>query len=1086
MKEEESNTLDFIEKNVTLLIDKECDKRKVLERMSDFKKRTKKNLPDLSVVIYNFLSLYVETGFFITADDLVQFIANKNYVRKEIYTAQREELIKIFYRSKETGMQKKFSPNEVLTLIAIRRAADKAEKSSIEIESKELNTIREQKKAEKEEIENKRLELEKERSNLEALKNSLKLEVDEENLPEFFEDENKESEVIWWKRLGLITNPFPAGNKGLDKVVQLSTESKKPGKLQGDELFHKLLVRTPIMNEFDVKLHTPESDFLDNTFVVIGGYGSGKSVFFEYLQRKALLENIFPFIVWVDAEEDVGSSIKNLYRSILKCKALGDKYLELFQVHLEDSIRDFSKEEIQKVLVNIKKSSHYVGFLIIIDGLHKIPELAKISLRVVGDLQNLLETLSSNGASSTLLIAGDIEWNLELTVNKTLSGTISANNVIEIPETTPNVALDMFNKRFQYLSVDTEKPSYKLLSHHTDALQKKLRVRTASKLTFRDYIDELLPSLKKGDSQYIQAINPRYQKETMFKIYKFLENNHSDFFKKLTLMRDSHTRRPEVAINLLKTLISSFPFVRKDSEFFKNQMGYLALLRKYEFIQEGYNSKKEIGFGISRDILKFNSDLKKEFGFEFGDVLLEIFENYFLNKKEAVSSFEDPELTVSRQLEKLLASNQVLRRKIEEYLKIIIQGGDLVTTESLELEHTEDLLNTVKNYAFNILKSLLATMGLDVKGIRAYEDARTIVLKANFNWLFTKIESFDPLQRKIYHLEKVLKDFDEKQYYDLVSSFNRFAFDSVTLLTSISRTDLVHLDSRNLTIQDLEVLFEMNLSFDRGEYKKVAEKMVNHFENVCRQIIYDILYVKYGPKYSKRLGDTINDYIKSIRSSTVSNFVRKSQDENVLFDCDRWHYGLIMLDKHKHGKEIIQNKIFADVVEVNGNTQNWTQIFSHIFTVNRELLDEWIYSIDSFSIAVHHNYSNSTFESNIDRMKPTISSFIEILRDLNYGYIKLIQSCCKITEDQNDSEYYTFSFQGNKDIDHLYRIKISKLRLEQIEATLRSHPFSIIQLQDYGSEEKREYFVAIAQLLKQSHCKLEIQNGFYVLRIQQQ
>lgn len=1075
--------MDFIEKNVTLLIDKECDRQKILERMSEFKKRTKKDLPSSRVIIKFYLALYIEAGFFKSNDDLLEFISNKNYVRKEVYTSDREELLETLNKFIESGTQKKFTPNEVLTLIAIRRAKDKAEKSNIEIESKELDSIREQKKAETEEIDLKRRQLEKERSELEALKDSLKIEVDEEKLPEFFEDENKETETIWWKRLGLLTNPFPSGNKGLDKVVQLSTESKKPGKFQGDELFHKLLVRTPIMDEFDVKLRTPEADFLDNTFVIIGGYGSGKSVFFEYLQRKALLANIFPFIVWVDAGDDVGESIKNLYRSILRSKTLNDKYLELFQIHLEQSITDFSKEEILKVLGNIKSASHYVGFLIIIDGLHKIPELAKTSLRVVGDMQNLLETLSGNGASSTLLIAGDTEWNLELTSNKSLSGTISANNIVEIPETTPNVALEMFNKRFQYLSIDPDKPSYKLLSHHTDALQKKLRVRTASKLTFRDYIDELLPSLKKGDSQYIQAINPKYQKETMFKIHQFLENNHADLFKKLTAMRDYHTKRPQVAINLLKTLIASNPFLKKDSDIFKDNTGYLALLRKYDIIQEGYNSRKEIGFAPSRDVVKFNNDLKKDFGFEFNEVILEIFERFFLNKKDADLNSDDIEVSVSQQLERLLASNRIVRKKIEEYLKVIIEGGNLVVMDSLELKHTENLLNIVKSYAFNMLKSLLSLVGLDVKKMKNYEDARNIILKSSFNWLFNKIESFDPLSRKIYHLENGQNDFDEKDYYDLVSSYNRFAFDLINLLSKVSRTDLVHLDSRNLTIKDLECLFNINISLDEGEYKKAAGYLVEHFENVCHQIIFDILYVKYGFGYMKRLGSTVNEYIKSLNSSTTASFVRIPEEKNALFRCDRWHYGLIMLDKHKHGKETIQNKIFTEAQETKSDTQNWTQIFSYIFTVNRELLDEWIYSIDSFSIAVHHNYSNSTFEANVDRLKLTISSFIEILRDLNYGYIKLIESCIKLRENQVDSSY-TFSFLENKDLDHLNQIKVSNVRLEQLKATTGKPSIRVINFEDYDNEEKREQFVAIAQLIKESHFKLEIQNGFYLLKRQ--
>lgn len=1088
MDENESNVLDFIERNVKLLLDKDCDRRKILSQMSDFKKRMKKDLPKVKTIIFEYLGLYIEAGFFKSADNLIEFITSRDYVRREIHTSEREELIKKFYHFNGLDPNKKFSWDEVLTLIAIRRAAHKAEKTKIDVVSKELDSLLEKKKSTEEEIGLKTKKLEQERAELEDFKkaiDSLRIDFNEEKLPEYFEEENKETEVIWWKRLGLVTNPFPAGNKGLDKVVQLGSENKVVGEFHGDELFHKLLVRTPTMEDFDVKLRTPESDFLDNTFVVIGGYGSGKSVFFEYLQRKTLLANIFPIIVWVDAEDDVGESIKNLYRSILKSKTLNDKYLELFQTNIEEVIRDYSKEEILRVLSNIKDSSRYVGFLIIIDGLHKLPELAKIALRVVGDLQNLLETLSNGNVASTLLIAGDTEWNLELNMNKSLSGTISVNNVIEIPETASGVALNMFNKRFQYLSIDSKNPSYKLLSSHTSALQKKLRVRLASKLTFRDYIDELLPSLKKGDSQYIQAINPKYQKETMFKIYQYLENSHPSFFGKLLVLRNSHPKKPVVALNLLKTLIGSYPFVKKDSDFFNNQMNYLALLRKYELVKEGFNSKKEIGFAISRDVNEFDTGLRKEFGFESGQVLLEIFEKYFLNQKDVETSPEDPELTITRQLDKLLVSNPVIRKKVGDYLKVIIEGGDLVRKESIELEHMEDLLNTVKDFAYNLLKSLLSLVGLDVKRISAYEDAREVILKSSFNWLFTRIESFDPLSRKIYHLEKVLHDFDEKQYYDLVSSYNRFAFDFIDLLTKISRIDLIHLNSRNITVKDLGVLFDIYMSIDTGNYKKAAESMVNHFENKCRQTIFDFLYIKYGTKYEKRLGNLVNEYIKFSRSSKTSSFVHRTVEENVLFDCDRWHYGLIMLDRHKHGKEAIQNKIFAEAVEGTNNTQNWTQIFSHIFTVDQELLDEWIYSIDSFSIAVHHNYSDLTFEENVDRLKATINSFIEILRDLNDGYVKLVKSCYKITDYQVDANSFSFSFLENKDLDHLSSVKISNNHLEQLESRIKGNSsMKLINFEAVELGERRQYFVALSQLIKERHCTFSIQNGFYLLSCQ--
>ena len=76
LNEEESNSLDFIEKNVTLLIDKECDRQKILERMSEFKKRTKKDLPSSRVIIKFYLALYIEAGFFKSNDDLLEFISN--------------------------------------------------------------------------------------------------------------------------------------------------------------------------------------------------------------------------------------------------------------------------------------------------------------------------------------------------------------------------------------------------------------------------------------------------------------------------------------------------------------------------------------------------------------------------------------------------------------------------------------------------------------------------------------------------------------------------------------------------------------------------------------------------------------------------------------------------------------------------------------------------------------------------------------------------------------------------------------------------------------------------------------------------
>ena len=120
---------------------------------------------------------------------------------------------------------------------------------------------------------------------------------------------------------------------------------------------------------------------------------------------------------------------------------------------------------------------------------------------------------------------------MALKEDTSLSGSISKNNLIELPEVDMLSAYNMVNKRFSAFAEDTER-AISIPKSNVERLSNALKKRTSRPLTFRDYIDELIPSLKEGDTKNIH-VHPLYSKDLINSIFQELQTNYPVLLNRL-------------------------------------------------------------------------------------------------------------------------------------------------------------------------------------------------------------------------------------------------------------------------------------------------------------------------------------------------------------------------------------------------------------------------------------------------------------------------------------------------------------------------------------------------------------------------
>ncbi|MCK5283256.1 MAG: hypothetical protein KAK00_07645 [Nanoarchaeota archaeon] len=899
-------------------------------------------------------------------------------------------------------------------------------------------------------------------------------ELVEKEFEYFTEEERKETKNIWWKELGFIGDPFPGENKGLIPTVESRfTHEKDISEEKRIEFFDNILIRNDIFNDFDTRINKNLGDFLGNSFVMIGGFGSGKSVLFEFVEMHASKNNILCIPVWINCKKDIDELYRDLYKQILRSPNLKRRYSELVGIELGSRVNNFDKEEVCDVLSEIKSVVDIRGVLFIIDGMHIMEDLSKNALKFVKSLQNLSEPLNQFGIKSTFMIAGALKWINDIKQDSGLSGSVSKRNVITLPEADSSIAYEMFNKRFKAFSKDKNNFSH-ISKNNIERTYKILRKRLSRPVSFRDYIDELIPSVKEGDLKNIY-INPLYSHEILNKIYNLLEKEDTSLFEKINYVKKYFSKYPKNVIKIMKVLIGISSFKSKDSRFFSENRTFLSLLLKFGLIKEGISSNT-VGVRPSDIVSKFDAKLKNEFGYRFNDIILALSREKILAAENKKLYYEElpEEIKI---IQNLLIQNPEWKSELEDIFQDVLK----VHSEIIETRvFSESIVNKCKDSICLLFSALFKIIKIPNKGFKEFQEINEYILSEELKWLFDYIKVYETFYNKIYKIQNEGAT-ENVVYAELIADYKR-AFLAITKIIqdSVRTHHIMSINHPLFKISDMARFYKIRKEYMETNYTNTAKEFGIYYEEKMRLNLHNIFRIKYGEDYRFSLGVKVNQSIKTNQDKSDRSIYHKRDNPNFLYDADRLDYAYLILDNYR-GQ--------------NNKSQNWNHVFSYIFySIPRNTLEHYFTIIHPFITGDAHHWHKSVWEDNLDHLREAMSYFAKICQSLNNSYLLLLDANNILIEKGNDNEkgkiYFSF-YADCKDKDSLKPLIINTTVFNRIwayiDSLIQSDKEVKINFEEPLDIEHKfkckydEFIGTLAYGIKKQKIKLEFSSGNYVL-----
>ena len=231
------------------------------------------------------------------------------------------------------------------------------------------------------------------------------LDGNEYPVPDVSEPKTKtEVYVPWWNKLGLREDPFRE-MRGLIKI--------------DSSLYDKIIYKTQIFRKYETIVENYPNELYRNT-IVIGGWGSGKTTFFEYMKSKLNQSLIFPIYVQLGGELELRELIFDFRKQMkieLSC---------VYPIFTGEDLHIYESHDDEQIITDLMKkitSKGAKGFVIFIDDLHK-GEIEK-AMRFLSYLQILTSQLRrATVLNIGFFVACAKEWEIRINSTPKFSGSI--------------------------------------------------------------------------------------------------------------------------------------------------------------------------------------------------------------------------------------------------------------------------------------------------------------------------------------------------------------------------------------------------------------------------------------------------------------------------------------------------------------------------------------------------------------------------------------------------------------------------------------------------------------------------------------
>lgn len=709
------------------------------------------------------------------------------------------------------------------------------------------------------ELEKKKEEIDKFTSELNKLPDDLSIQEIEEKTEKGQNIENEDVGIPWWKKIGLIQNPFDT-NTGLYGIKT--------------DKYEDVTVKTPLFKKYKSEFENASNSLVGKTIIIIGDFGSGKTTFFQYLSNRGIINAIRPINIIINPLPNV-SNLTNFFLEELY-NNLSDIVLELY--NYDPRAERNNDNNYNKCLVLFKELDKNTsqGFVVFVDGLHKGETYLNQTMEFLQQIQNISEFFASKGIKLGFFIAGSLLWETHLSNRPSLSG--SYYRMESIPPLTEEFAIDAVNRRIKLYSSDMPN----LITIEEQGLRKAFHIlekRLDKGITFRDFLDHIRDRLELNQFDEV-GLSVKIHIETTDAVRaSLLKSPIGDKFGSI-IQEISYSSRLRSVFESTILKIYHKKGISESDEIFKKNSGVFYLLRKFDLIVQRKRQDE--------------SYFKWYLSDEFLTVILTTSQNLSLTPTRTLAAaFEEKSVI------KISEPNAIYGSSLEKLKNLITTWHDSIPEVTNLLEGCEALINSITQ-KLSLTNSFIFE---DVKKsiLRPIEAINLVLFDKPLNgdpflifkesWIVP--ENVDDFQNLFFQVESGLQD---KSIYGILHKNNKLISQLLDMLTELVRGESIsRLAGKEILSSEFISIHSLRSKFLSQRYSEVIDGCCSLLERKIRDTVYPFLRVLWGNESIDQLPKDIRTGIEKL-SNKGHPRTKRSNDSNFLYDISRSEYSKVLFN----------------------------------------------------------------------------------------------------------------------------------------------------------------------------------------------
>ena len=663
------------------------------------------------------------------------------------------------------------------------------------------------------------------------------------NLPNV-EVEDYSVHLDWYKKLGLVSDPFPS-NDGLENIKE--------------ELFEKIIYPTPTIEEFKKILISDNiNDLLNKTIAIYGAFGSGKTTLFQYMEL--LIKIHHNEIIFISIPLEARASLDEIRRNFyIKLNS------KLKKIHLKELDYIISEVEIEEDCVRMLKnlSEKKKILFILIEDIYKHSGRKEYVNEVIGfikALQIYRRDFSDRAITTSFFFSLIEEFIEKIRGDHSISGSVDIFH--KMASINLDTALAMINKRLEVFAENHRNPPQ--VTRDFLARLKTIAIQSGTSIkTFRDYIEILLKRFRRLEFTQ-DAITIQFDDQAILTLLKDIESKHKNIHQSfLKLKERSKNKRAtfEKFIIILEDLWRTDLLKELDFRYFKNK-SYLIHLFDLKLLKK-VTLQTRSAWTIDDACKKYFDKINNQYGLYPSSII--------------------PSMYLTEEIPKILENKHIIAleniiKRSEDYgiefidlLKDITKNYKILDqfSKSLQIVHQKGISESkIKMIKESFSKLILAFVIQCDKDVDNYEIALELYEKSWYE--IPEVTTF----------AKRLKEFDNltlptnEEKLNLLRDFLSVIKNIISTLKRFVQWDtLFSLKPLSIWNEDKGQLNNIRRNIESNNFELAKEKINQIIQKKLELFIYDFTRILYGEtKWKRGIPEDINLKIKHIL-----NYIQTSQ-----------------------------------------------------------------------------------------------------------------------------------------------------------------------------------------------------------------